>query len=112
MSTAPYTMPPIAQGDVVLWRHNVGSIETAPALVTDVGQSGISCLMFSPGQRQGTARDGVRHASDPALRTVITSDTGVWDYTETHKRLLALFHTWGSAETAKSARPGVSAAAK
>jgi hypothetical protein len=102
-------MPPIAQGDIVLWKHNPASQETAPALVTEVGQFGIAVVMFAPGQRQGTTRDGVRHVSDPALKTVITSDTGVWDYTETHKRLLALSNTWLAADAAKSAKPAVAA---
>jgi hypothetical protein len=106
---APYTMPPIAQGDVVLWRHTRDSHETAPALVVEVGQLGISVLLFSPGSRQGTIRDGVRHASDPALKTVIQSDTGVWDYSETHKRILALCNTWLAADAPRSGRPAVAA---
>jgi hypothetical protein len=85
-----FTMPPIAVGDVVLWRHNVGSALPAPALVTGTGQFGVSVVMFPPDQKVGTVRDGVRHSSDPANRVVISSDTGVWDYTETHKLLLAL----------------------
>lgn len=85
-----FTMPPVAIGDIVLWRHNVGSHDPAPAVVTRVGQFGISCVMFPPEQRVGTVRDGVRHSSDPANKTVISSDTGVWDHTETHKRFLAL----------------------
>jgi hypothetical protein len=101
MPASSFVMPPIAQGDIVLWKHNTTSQETAPAIVTEVGQFGIAVVMFAPGQRQGTTRDGVRHASDPALKTVITSDTGVWDYTETHKRLLALFNTWLAAETSR-----------
>jgi hypothetical protein len=108
-----YSMPPVAQGDIVLWRHNVGSLDSAPAIVVEVGQFGIAVVMFSPGSRQGTIRDGVRHCSDPALKTVISSDTGVWDYTDTHKRLLALFNAWLAAEAAPGrGRPAVAASAK
>lgn len=104
MPPSTFTMPPIAKGDVVLWKHNHGSAEQAPAIVTDVGQSGISVLMFAPGQRQGTVRDGVRHSTDPANKTVISSDVGVWDYTETHLKWLTLFAPRAT-DKAPSSRP-------
>lgn len=84
MSSKPYKMPAVHVGDIVLWKHNVGSNDPAPAVVTKVGQAGIGVLMLPPDSRVGTPRDGVRHVSDPALATVLSSDTGVWDYTFSH----------------------------
>jgi hypothetical protein len=93
-----FKMPPIALGDTVLWKHNRGSLEKTPAIVTRVGQEGISLLVIPPESRVGFSRDGVRHIDDPQNVKVVHSDTGVWEYTETHKLLLAVA-TWRRSRT-------------
>lgn len=74
-------MPKLYLGQVVLWRHSRTSAEPAPAIVTRVGQSACSVLIFPVESKVGLTRDGVRHETDPDLAR-ITSDAGVWDYTE------------------------------
>jgi hypothetical protein len=75
-------MPHVYLGQVVLWKHNKGSENPAPAIVTGTGQLAISVLIFPSGSHVGIPRDGVRHVSDPALATMVESNSGVWDYTE------------------------------
>lgn len=86
--TAKYRMPEVNLGDIVLWSYRPGG-DPAPAFVTQVGQEAIGLVYFPPDSRVGTPRDGVRHVSDPAAARV-ESDAGVFDFTATHKRLLAL----------------------
>jgi hypothetical protein len=96
-----FKMPSVALGDTVLWKHNRGSLEKTPAIVTRVGQEGISLLVIPPESRGGFSRDGVRHTDDPMNLKLVHSDTGVWEYTETHRRLLAVEESLANLKPAK-----------
>jgi hypothetical protein len=70
--------------------HNVGSAEPAPALVTRVGQFGSRSSCSRPPEGRHRPRRRAAHRRPRQREGRHQSDTGVWDYTESHKLLLAL----------------------
>lgn len=84
---AQYVMP--RPTDIVRWQHAPGA-EFHPAIVTQRGRSGISVMVFAPGTRVATPKDGVLHVSDPRVKQLITVVDGLWDFTQEHLDLAAL----------------------
>lgn len=76
-------------GAVVIWRHVIGG-DPSPAVVTKLGRQGISVMVFPPDSRVGIPKDGVRHISDPQVKTQVMPESGIWDHTDETKLLLAL----------------------
>lgn len=84
---AQYVMP--RPTDIVRWQHAPGA-EFHPAIVTQRGRSGISVMVFAPGTRVATPKDGVLHVSDPRVKQLITVVDGLWDFTQEYLDLAAL----------------------
>jgi hypothetical protein len=74
---------------VVVWRHVPGG-EPVNAVVTKVGRTAISVMLFPPDSRVGVPKEAVMHVSDPRVKTLVSPESGVWDYEESHKLLLAV----------------------
>lgn len=74
---------------IVAWSNAPGGEKTY-AMVTKVGRSAISVLVFPPDSRAGTPKDSVRYIGDPLLKSQLDSDSGVWDYTDETKALRIL----------------------
>lgn len=77
-----YAMP--TPPAVVVWRNCPGG-DPANAIVTKLGRSAISVMLFPPDSRVGVPKDGVRFVDDPANKANGNSDSGVWDYTDETK---------------------------
>lgn len=88
MKLDSYKMP--RPGSIVVWRSSPNA-DSCLAIVTAVGQQGLSCMLFPPDSKMGLPRDSVRHVDDPWNKLHgVSADSGVWDYTGDEKRLLAL----------------------
>ena len=82
----PWTMP-IPVHNWVSWRHADGSGEAVPAYVTKTYNGMINVTITPDGSVQGRPMQGVKHASDPSLKTMsIPNPGGVWDFCEAEKK--------------------------
>jgi hypothetical protein len=82
---AKFVMPrPTA---LVLWRHVIGGTPS-PAAVTQVGRDAISVMIFPPDSRAGVPKDAVMHISDPRARTLVSPESGLWDYPPEYSAIL------------------------
>lgn len=76
-------------GSIVMWTHAPGG-EPSVAAVTKIGRQAISVMVFPPDSPRGVPKDGVRHIDDPWLKTNLSPESGMWDFTEEAKRLAAV----------------------
>lgn len=84
----PYRMP--RPGSIVMWRSAPGG-DTLPAAVTRVGKTSLNLMVFPPDSRGAMPKDGVRHATDPSLATMLDQDVGVWEHTPEFTLMLGVF---------------------
>lgn len=73
-------VPPIALGDVVLYRVSRGS-QPFPAMVTGVGARALSLAVFTPFSSGCKNAEAVRYIDDPINATSAPVD-GVWEYSD------------------------------
>lgn len=81
-NTAAYKMP--RPTTIVQWQHAPGG-EFSPAIVTRVGRTAISVMVFPTESRVGVPKDGVSHVSDPRAKTMVAPESGLWDFTEEYR---------------------------
>jgi hypothetical protein len=74
---------------VCLWAPALG-MEWSPALVTKIGRSGISVVLFSIDARMGLPKDGVVYVNDPRSFKIHPDEGGIWDFTVDQKILREL----------------------
>jgi hypothetical protein len=83
----PYKMPPVSLGDTVLWLHERGRKDPQAAIVTSVGRETINVSLLVDDQRLLIPKTGARHVTDPGLAKMVQYPGGVWDYTETGRKI-------------------------
>lgn len=81
-NTVVYKMP--CPTTIVQWQHAPGG-EFSPAIVTRVGRTAISVMVFPTESRVGVPKDGVSHVSDPRAKTMVAPESGLWDFTEEYR---------------------------
>lgn len=91
MATKGYEMPVVDVGDIVTWfPTGAKSNEGLPAIITKVHPRTVALSVFSLNTYNLLLRDGVRHVGDPAARQTELMESGAWDHTAAHYRLLAM----------------------
>jgi hypothetical protein len=81
-----YKQPSVSVGDTVLWSYHKGN-EKVLGLVTLNSGSTVNLTLFGDGSNGIRTVRGAKHVSDPMLRTMIDNPGGVWDYTETTRKI-------------------------
>jgi hypothetical protein len=75
---------------VVVWRAAPGG-ESNYAVVTKYGRHAIALMIFPSDSRVGVPKESVRFIGDPWNKiNGISPDSGVWEFTDETKRLMAL----------------------
>jgi hypothetical protein len=74
--------PVVRIGMIVHW-FNDDAIDQIPmaAIVNSIGHRSIGLSIVNPQSYNFMVRDGVRHRSDPLIRSEDMTDNGVWDHT-------------------------------
>lgn len=88
-SVAEFAPPRVEVGQVVLWRFGPGS-SPSPAIVLKVAARTLSLSLHIDGVRDHVFKNGVRHVSDPFLKTSPAHDMGVWDLTPRDRAINAV----------------------
>lgn len=99
---AKWTKPEVELGQTVYWKARPTD-PPIPSIVTAVGGRTVSLAIMHDGFHNFENRDGVRHETDPELRTTEMGAIGVWCHTPWTlrlQRLLAEFETPAAKETA------------
>jgi hypothetical protein len=73
----------------VLWSHVPGG-EQSSAIVTRAGRDAIDVIIFPPESRIGIPKSGVVYVGDPRAATMVSPESGFWDYTNESKRITKL----------------------
>lgn len=76
-----FKMPAVELGDTVFW-HLDGDDSVSPtaAIVTELGEQGISLAIVPPGTYNVQPRSGVPHCDDPRVRQMLDHDVGCWQH--------------------------------
>jgi hypothetical protein len=82
--SAPKYKPPVPDLGPVLWYHVPGG-EPSPAIVTRAGRDACDVIVFPPESRVGVPKSGVLYVNDPRAKTMVSPESGFWDYTEDTK---------------------------
>lgn len=91
MATKGYEMPAVEVGQLVIWfPTGAKSNDGLPAIVTNVHARTVALSVFSLNTYNLLLRDGVRHVGDPTSRQTELMESGAWDHTAAHRRLLDL----------------------
>ena len=86
-----YEMPAVEVGQVVTWfPTGAKSNEGLPAIITKVHPRTVALSVFSLNTYNLLLRDGVRHVADPTARQTELMESGAWDHTAAHYRMLEL----------------------
>jgi hypothetical protein len=73
----------------VLWSHIPGG-EQSSAIVTRAGRDAIDVIIFPPESRIGIPKSGVVYVGDPRAATMVSPESGFWDFTAESKKLAEL----------------------
>lgn len=84
-----FTMPKPELGQVVYFRRDNTS-PPAAAVVTEIGERGLSLAILVPGAQNNYVRDGVHHITDPMLNHGERAKNGNWDFSPRDKAIDAL----------------------
>lgn len=88
-----FVMPRVSLGDVVLWYSTgQGNERPAPGIVIGFSPRQITVLASIYG-RGLVSQDCIRHRDDPEMSNWDVEHNGFWDYTDFHKRVMALEST-------------------
>lgn len=88
-ATSAYEQPKVYVGETVLWSA-YGGQEKLVGIVTSKSSSTVNLTVLADGQIGQRTMRGVRHRSDPALKTMVDVPGGVWEHTEFGKLAHAL----------------------
>jgi hypothetical protein len=83
---APKYKSPVPDLGPVIWRHVPGG-EPSPAIVTRAGRDACDVIVFPPESRIGIPKSGVLYVGDPRAATMVSPESGFWDFTDLEKRL-------------------------
>lgn len=83
-----FRMPPIEVGEIVTWKP--GGTGALPAIVTQVTSRSVDLSAFDRFSQNMMIRDGVRHTLDPDAKDAEKRESGTWEYTPAHKRLMEM----------------------
>jgi hypothetical protein len=75
-------------GQTVLWfPEGDRSARPHPAVVTEIGQSAITCNVMGSDYRNFDVRGGVHHVDDPLSKKDAVREAGAWDFTPRDKMI-------------------------
>jgi hypothetical protein len=83
---AAYKQPSVSPGDMVLWSFHKGNEQVVGLVTANTGGT-LNLTLFGDGSSGLRTVRGARHVSDPMLRTMVEAPGGVWDYTESTRKI-------------------------